>query len=161
MFNQKFSSLRESDSALSPVVGVVLIVAITVVLSGIVAVAVFGIGLPGDGSTGQQSGAVQVNELSGGEMEVTLVTETDGELVVEGPSGASYSGGDGADNNKLTEVGQTVVVSGLQDGDSISIVSGDGDAVVQSTTYSPSTSDDGTPSDPSVSSSGTVSPSAS
>jgi flagellin-like protein len=104
------SDKREEERGVQPVVGVILLVALTVALATIVGVLVFGFGVPSDsgGST-----AVSVSQTGQGTYFVQAIK-------FEGPGTVRVSAG--GDSVTLTSVGDSATVS-LQQGDSLTVVS--------------------------------------
>jgi flagellin-like protein len=149
----KITSLLKERDAVSPVVGVVLMVAVTVALATIVGVGVLGIGLPNDSSSG--SPAVSVSQTGSGTYDIQVVQMNGAdEVTVELSNG---------DTTSLSAVGDTASIN-LAQGESLTVLSSNGgsDEVVrtidQTSSGAGSTGVAGTST---ISSSGTVSPSAS
>jgi flagellin-like protein len=137
-----FDTFRNEDRAVSPVIGVILMVAITVILAAVIGTFVLGLG--SDLKTGVQAGAtVQADE--GGQDGAITVTWTSnqnaGEISVS-VSGDTSNLGSSADKT-LASVGETVSYSesGLaSDTDSeiqvvVTAVNEDQRTVVQDETY--------------------------
>ena len=109
----------DKPRAVSPVVAVILMVAVTVILSTVVATFVLDLGQ----STNETAQAgVSVDETSE-EVEVTYVTDGNVDrVIVDAPDSATVEGGEGADGNELSSPGQTVSVSGLSEGESVTVI---------------------------------------
>ncbi len=105
--------LRRDEEAVSPVIGVILMVAITVILAAVIAAFVFGLG--GNVDT-KKSPAISVKRVNSTAIQLTLQDKggagTISTLSVTSPSGATLS------NNKSTgwNVGETVTVTGVNSG---------------------------------------------
>jgi flagellin-like protein len=135
------------EDGVSPVVGVILVIAITVVLSGVVGVFAFDLGDSLSTGETQTDASVRIDRIDAGSVTVTLITDADnGGVSVNAPETATVS------SPTLSTVGDSVTISGLQTGDSVTVTSDDGSALVQSYSYSPSGSSAST----SMDSSGTV-----
>ncbi|NLA31202.1 MAG: type IV pilin, partial [Methanomicrobiales archaeon] len=66
--------LRENEEAVSPVIGVILMVAITVILAAVIAAFVFGMG---SGVETQKQIAINAKQIAGSELQVTVQGGTD------------------------------------------------------------------------------------
>jgi flagellin-like protein len=118
---------QTGDSGVSPVVGVILMVAITVILSAIIATFVLDLG----GSVSQNpSAGVTFDETAAGDVTVQLVSLENADHVdVDSASLASET--------EISTVGGTVDVSGMSDGETITVTATlDGKtSVIQTYTY--------------------------
>jgi len=115
-------ALLADDDAVSPVIGVILMVAITVILAAVIGTFVLGLG-----ENVNQNASAGVSQVSNTE-DVTLNSlgpSTTGIYCSDDPDGSEVS--------KVTEVGQTLECSNT-DGDTSSIVAY-GDGVSESTVF--------------------------
>jgi len=134
------------DDAVSPVVGVILMVAVTVILAAVIASFVLDLGsnvqanpqagVTFDETASDDSGTADTAE---GELEVQVVSLENADSVSLQTTNAD-SGGESAISGSFTspvEVGDTVTVSNLEDGDTVSVIGElDGkEAVIQSYTF--------------------------
>ena len=90
--------LLNDDDAVSPVIGVILMVAITVILAAVIASFVLGLGDQAQQTTPQASFSFEYNqdETSPGDFSSDLSTSSDGQLDV------THDGGDSIDGARLT-----------------------------------------------------------
>lgn len=101
---QKLKMLATDDRAVSPVIGVILMVAITVILAAVIGTFVLGLG--GNLQQNAQAG-ISTENVSGGNVNVTLVstgTNTDGIKCMPG------------NTNNTTQIGTTITCN---DGDNV------------------------------------------
>lgn len=143
-------ALHSSDRGVSPVIGVVLILVITVSLSAIAGAFVLDLGRDVDSSP-QVGVSIEQYEDGGGlyTVEVVLVSNSGADWIsVENNGAGSYdsnfgdatdydNGGGGEDD--VDEVGERVVISGLSPGDTLYVQAGYGDdrrVVIQTYTVS-------------------------
>jgi len=105
--------------AVSPVLGVILVVAVTVILSSVVGVFVLDLG-SGTQETAQAGVSVEESDDS---VSVTYVANGNvDKMVVDAPDSATVTGGDGSNEDELTSPGQTVSVTGLSAGESVTVI---------------------------------------
>lgn len=127
---------QSTDEAVSPVVGVILVVAITVILSTVVGAFVFNLGQSAsDVSDSQSSVAAQVNEKPDGVYVTIVSTDSQVDVLKNGAVVHTFSEDD---------VGATLKVSGLSEGDSVSLrKNGSSDSIVMRETVESSISQSG------------------
>jgi flagellin-like protein len=120
---QIYKQLKSDNAGISPVVGVILMVAITVVLASIIGVFVLGIGMQ-DSST-SNTPAVDVSNNGNGEYIVKIVQMNNADTVkVETSTG---------DSEEISSVGGTIYIE-LETGESFTVLSiSDGSTTVIST----------------------------
>ena len=94
----QLSKLFNDDKAVSPVIGVILMVAITVILAAVIGTFVLGLGdsLSDTTPTASISGDIEYNEPSDGEATITFVHQS-GQNIDEGDLRISDSGDAGFD----------------------------------------------------------------
>ena len=140
MFNVKN---KMNDMGVSPVIGVILMVAVTVILAAVIGSFVLGLGSnveqnPQAGVTFDQDGdsvSVQVVSMSNADyLRVSVDSDSGASLASDFTNVAE---GDGSANN-LENVGESGTVEGLGDGDTITVVGSlDGtESVIQTYSYS-------------------------
>lgn len=130
MIPETFNRLRESDRAVSPVIGVILMVAITVIIAAVMAAFVLGFGADQEVAP-QASWSVSYDS---GENNVTFThqggDQVDGtQIDITGADGTFYAG-----NDSNLRAGDTIVfgVDSGAEGDEISLiwVADDGDTAI-------------------------------
>ncbi|MFO7927281.1 type IV pilin [Natronomonas sp.] len=104
------------DRAVSPVIGVILMVAITVILAAVIGTFVLGLG--DQVETGVQAGATINEDPEDDRITITYTSSgnSDG-LGITAPDSATITD----ENDDLTDVGQTAEVTGLSDGDTVTV----------------------------------------
>ena len=111
-------STGDQKRGVSPVVAVILMVAITVILSAVVGTFVLDLGE----STQETAQAGVSVEETGEDVEVTYVADGNVDrVIVDAPDSATVEGGEG-DGSELSSPGQTVSVSGLSEGESVTVI---------------------------------------
>ena len=114
-FKAKLQSVfgGEDERAVSPVIGVILMVAITVILAAVIATFVTGLG---SNTSSNANAAVSVSENSTA-VTVTLTDMGNSKNVTVRDASGSHIGG-----SNLTSVGESVGITSASSGDTISIV---------------------------------------
>lgn len=104
-----------NDRAVSPVIGVILMVAITVILAAVIGTFVLGLG---DSVQQNAQAGVSFEQTASGEVTVTLNSmQRADEINIQPGGSASVTSG----SSTLNSVGATATVTGLTDGDKIII----------------------------------------
>jgi len=112
----KLKELLSDDGAVSPVIGVILMVAITVILAAVIGTFVLGLG-DNVNQNAQAGVTVEKTGDSSAEAQLNSIQRANSfSIQIEDPndSGASKTG-------SLSDVGDTVTFSGLEDGDKITV----------------------------------------
>jgi flagellin-like protein len=130
------NKIHFDERAVSPVIGVILMVAITVILAAVIGTFVLGLG---SSQSSNASASVSFDKKASGDVEATVVAVDQADsLTLNVPSSNSGCSAASAISPDIsTTVGDTGTVTGCSDGDVVQVVgtlNGD-DTVIQTYTY--------------------------
>ncbi len=110
----KQDTQRDRDTAVSPVIGVILMVAITVILAAVIATFVLGLG---DDVQDTAQAGVSFDETPGESIQVTVVDSGNVDRLVIHADAAAEGGGDGLGTGEVHEAGEPNVYVGFEEDD--------------------------------------------